>query len=139
MCIFSHHKVYCNKKKDKVIYVPFALNHLTVIHAYTNSHIEITNVKVIPCTTSNDQKTQMQNNSNALIMMSPCFTTASACNISCFFNEHAAKSFTTGWLLVMINSSDMARVHPYVIHRREGGGFVKLRRHHLPFPFIAKM
>lgn len=43
---------------------------------------------------------------------------ASACNIRCFFNEHAAKSFTTDWLLIMISSGDMACFHPYVIHSR---------------------
>ena len=72
-------------------------------------------------------------------MINPGFTNgimASACNIRCFFNEHAAKSFTSGWLLIMISSSDMAPFHPYVIHR---GGFVKLKRHHRPFLFIAKL
>lgn len=61
---------------------------------------------------------------------------ASARNIRCFFNEHAAKSFTTGWLLITISSSDMACFHPYVIHR---GGFVKSKRHHRPSLFIGKL
>lgn len=61
---------------------------------------------------------------------------AFVCTIRCFFNEHMAKSFTTGWLLIMVSRSGMACFHPCV--SCEEGVFVKMKRHCWPFLFIAK-
>lgn len=76
----------------------------------------------------------LQNPTDALIMVTLYFCDGICFNIKCFLNEHEAKSFTADWLLITINSSDMARVCP-----RSQGALLSLKRHQRPSLFITKV